>query len=386
MKNIVIEDLKKRTESDVEIIERKGIGHPDTICDGAAEAVSRALSTYYQKKFNEILHHNTDKGLLIAGQAKPNFGGGRLLKPIKLIVAGQATSEVENELIPVDEIALKAVKEYLKKNLHDADAEKDFVIETEIGGGSLELSKLGSKQMPLANDTSFGCGYAPLSDTEKLVLRTAQLLNTCSIQAVGSDVKVMGTRNKNKIDITVASAIIDKYVANFEEYMAIKQKIQDELAKLRSEFNTDREINFHVNTADDIEKHIVYITTTGLSAEMGDDGQVGRGNRVNGLIPVKRPISLEASAGKNPVNHIGKLYNVLANIIANDIFEQTEAEEVHVHLLSQIGKPINEPHIANILLNAKNNVQKQAEEIAAKNIDNIRQLTEKLVKGEISVF
>ena len=397
-KNIVVENLRRKTaiEFEVEIVERKGIGHPDTICDGCAEAVSRALSNYYIKKFGQILHHNTDKGLLIAGQAKPNFGGGKLLKPIKIIVAGRATSEVENELVPVDEIALKAVHEYLKDNLHGIDVEKDFVIETEIGGGSLDLSKLAVQKMPLANDTSMGSGYAPLTDTERFVLKTAHVLNSKDfvkkIPAVGSDIKVMGIRNKNKIDITAAVAIIDKFVASFEEYMETKQRINDELSKLKEEFDTNREINFHINTADNIEEHIVYITATGLSAEMGDDGQVGRGNRVNGLIPVKRPVSLEASAGKNPVNHIGKLYNVLANIIANDIVKKiNDIDEAHVHLLSQIGKPINEPQATNILLSIKNKeipdeIKKQAEEITANWLDNIQTLTEKLVKGEITVF
>ncbi len=58
----------------------------------------------------------------------------------------------------------------------------------------------------------------------------------------------------------------------------------------------------HVNTADDIKKKSVFLTVTGTSAEMGDDGSVGRGNRCNGLITPNRPMSMEATSGKNPID------------------------------------------------------------------------------------
>ena len=37
-----------------EVVERKGLGHPDTLCDGIAEAVSRALSKEYIKETGNI--------------------------------------------------------------------------------------------------------------------------------------------------------------------------------------------------------------------------------------------------------------------------------------------------------------------------------------------
>ena len=68
-----------------------------------------------------------------------------------------------------------------------------------------------------------------------------------------------------------------------------------------------------VNALDDpkaSDESGIYLTVTGLSAEQGDDGEVGRGNRVNGLITPSRAMSLEAAAGKNAVAHVGKLYNL----------------------------------------------------------------------------
>jgi len=400
-KNIIVEDLGsgKVENLDVEIVERKGLGHPDTICDAASEAASRELSKYYLKHFGTILHHNVDKALLVAGQAKPNYGGGKLTKKIKIIIAGRATSKAEGKSIPVDDIAVKATKNILKENLHGLNIDNSFVIDTEIGGGSVDLQEVfGRKtEMPHANDTSFGVGFAPFSITEQLVLNSANLLNSKQFikknPFVGADIKVMGVRRHENIDITIACAIIDKYVESTNQYFELKAKISQALSKMAEPVRDSvNEINFHVNTADNREKKIVYITTTGLSAEMGDDGQVGRGNRVNGLITVRRPMSLEAAAGKNPVNHIGKLYNVLANLIAADIVKKIDdVHECTVNLLSQIGKPINEPLVANILISTKSGRisdedKKECDEIAADWLDNIQKVTKQIVAGKILVY
>ena len=78
-------------EQDVEIVERKGIGHPDSICDGIAETVSRALAQTYLDRFGKVLHYNTDESQLVAGTAAPAFGGGEVLEPIYLLIVGRAT-------------------------------------------------------------------------------------------------------------------------------------------------------------------------------------------------------------------------------------------------------------------------------------------------------
>jgi len=42
--------------SPIEIVERKGLGHPDTICDHLSEELSRSLSKYYLEHFGCVLH------------------------------------------------------------------------------------------------------------------------------------------------------------------------------------------------------------------------------------------------------------------------------------------------------------------------------------------
>ncbi len=82
-RNITVEKINqtKTSAREVEIVERKGIGHPDSVADGIAEAVSRALSKYYIEHYGRILHHNTDQVEVVGGQAAPKFGGGMVLEP-----------------------------------------------------------------------------------------------------------------------------------------------------------------------------------------------------------------------------------------------------------------------------------------------------------------
>ena len=141
----------------VECVERKGAGHPDTICAAVAEAVSRALSRHYLERFGHILHHNVDKVLLVGGQSQAAFGGGRLIKPIEIVLAGRATAYVGADTIPVDAIALAAARDCIRGIFRTLDPERDIRWECRIRRGSSDLTQLfarGAGTVPLANDTS----------------------------------------------------------------------------------------------------------------------------------------------------------------------------------------------------------------------------------------
>ncbi|WP_324735799.1 methionine adenosyltransferase [Thermococcus sp. SY098] len=400
-RNIVVEELIRTPVEmqKVELVERKGIGHPDSIADGIAEAVSRALSREYIKRYGIILHHNTDQVEVVGGRAYPRFGGGEVIKPIYILLSGRAVEFIDREMFPVHEVAIKAAKEYLRKAVRHLNVEEHVVIDSRIGQGSVDLvsvfNKAKENPIPLANDTSFGVGYAPLSETEKIVLETEKLLNSPEFKkkwpAVGEDIKVMGLRKGDEIDLTIAAAIVDSEVANPKEYMEVKQGIYDAVKELVEE-HTSRKVNIYVNTADDPEKDIYYITVTGTSAEAGDDGSVGRGNRVNGLITPNRHMSMEAAAGKNPVSHVGKIYNLLAMLVANDIAKQIEGvQEVYVRILSQIGKPIDEPLVASIQIIPKQgykveSFEKDAYEIADEWLANITKIQRMIIEDKLNVF
>jgi S-adenosylmethionine synthetase len=399
MKNIYVEKLIHIPveQQKIEIVERKGIGHPDSLADGIAEAMSRALSREYIKRFGVVLHHNTDETQIVAGKAKPAFGGGEVIEPIYVLLVGRATKEFEGVSIPADRIALKAAKEYVKTHMANLDPEVDMIFNVKLGEGSTDLKDVFARrqgEVPMANDTSFGIGFAPFTETEQLVYNIERrIYNEFRKQekAIGEDVKVMGLREKDKITLTVACAFIDKYVSNIKEYIAVKEELTNWIREIASEY-TSRDVNIQVNTADDYERGCVYLTVTGTSAEQGDDGSVGRGNRCNGLITPSRPMSMEASSGKNPINHVGKIYNILANLIAKDCYENIEGiEEVYVKILSQIGKPINEPRALSIQIVPKSGyevekMESKAKEIAEEWLDNVMKITDMVIDGKISTF
>ena len=338
----------------LEIVERKGLGHPDTICDALTENLSRALSRFYLGRFGAILHHNVDKALLCGGAARPAFGGGEVTEPIDIYLAGRATAQFEGVAIPVDEIAIEQSRHWLREHLRHLDAERQVRIHPRIRPTSPDLAALFLRQReagaPLANDTSIGVGFAPLDELESAVLAVERRLNSQEVKAaqpeIGEDIKVMGTRSGRDIVLTVACALVGRYVADMEDYRAKKLRVS-EIASAAA----GGRARVEVNAADGDTADSIYLTVTGLSAEAGDDGQVGRGNRVNGLITPYRPMSLEAAAGKNPVSHVGKLYNLLATRIARALVgEVSGVREAHCYLVSQIGRPITDPQLADLKL------------------------------------
>ncbi len=378
-----------------EIVERKGIGHPDSIADGLAESVSRALCKMYVERFERILHHNTDEVQVVGGQSAPKFGGGVVLEPAYILLVGRAVTQVNGERLPYRTTAVQAAHDYLAKTCTNLNVDADAVIDCKIGQGSVDLRGLYNTQKQLANDTSFGVAAAPYSQTELLALRTEELINgpmKKDLREVGQDVKVMAVRRGDNVRLTIAAAIVDKYVPDKDHYVnvieEIKERVLDYSAKL-----TDRTVTVDVNTGDNYYEGIVYLTVTGVSFENGDDGSVGRGNRVNGLITPYRPMSLEAAAGKNPVTHVGKLYNLLSFDIAHKVAEECkgDVEEVWVRIVSQIGKPIDQPQLAVAQLSLAKGVKLPAVKdtvtgIMDEGLEHIQKITDRTVAGKVRVF
>jgi S-adenosylmethionine synthetase len=407
MGDIVVEEFYYPSVEDmeVEIVERKGLGHPDYICDGVAEAVSKALSSYYLENYGRILHHNVDKVLLVGGQSNPWFGGGVVLQPIRIIVSGRLTTDVQLESgfkpIPFGTIIVDATKRWIKESFRFLDPEVHVIVDYKVGRGSVDLRAIveAETDVPLANDTSVGLAFAPLSSLERLVYETERYLNSRGFKSklpmVGEDVKVMGLRRGSKIVLTIASAMISSLILDPGEYVSVKEQVKEEVLDLATRITPNHVVEVYVNTADIREKNIFYLTVTGTSAEHGDDGATGRGNRVNGLITPFRPMSLEATAGKNPVSHVGKIHNVVAKDIAETIYMKLSnkgVREVYVSLLSQIGKPINKPQIAHIKIKMEkemkltNDIRMEAEALAYEKLERITEYTKKIVRGELQLF
>src|SRR5437588_445867 len=312
-RNIFVEELVHTPieEQGDEIVERKGIGHPDSIADGLAETVSVALCKMYQERFGRILHHNTDQVEVVGGQSAPKFGGGVFLEPAYILLVGRATTMVDGVRLPYRTAAIQAAHDYLTK--------------------------------------------------------------TCT-------------------NLTVAAAFVDKYVPDKDHYRSVKEELRERLLDNAVKY-TDRSVKVDINTGDNLDSEIYYLTVTGLSWENGDDGSVGRGNRVSGLITPYRPMSMEAAAGKNPVTHVGKLYNLLSFDIADRLVKEQagKVREVWVRIVSQIGKPIDQPQAATAQIIPEKGtnlkaIEKDAAALIDEELENIYKLTDRIVAGKVRTF
>ena len=351
------------SEMEVEIVERKGLGHPDTICDAVMERISVALSRAYLERFGAILHFNCDKGLLVAGRVERQWGGGRVLEPMRLVIGDRASFALGKKRLDVAGVAVETAKAWFRENLPRVDPERHLHCQVELRPGSEELAALFLEKEKVlgANDTSAAVGYAPLTETERLVLAAERYLNSPAFKArfpeTGQDVKVMGIRASRRLSLTVAMPLIDQHVESEADYFRRKLAVyEDLLAHLRNQKEDLDEISVSLNSLDRTGKGMdgIYLSVLGTSAEDADSGEVGRGNQVNGLIALNRPRGSEAAAGKNPVSHVGKIYNVLTHRLAGRIYTQIPGlRSVEVWLCSRIGEPVDRPQIVSVQIHPR---------------------------------
>jgi len=397
MQNILIEELKQVPvyQQKIEIVERKGIGHPDTICDYIANEISVLLCKEYIKRFGKILHHNIDKSLLSAGEAENRFGGGVIKKPMLFVIGDRATYVYGKEEIPVDEIAVLAAKNWLKNNLRFLDTENDIKFQVELKEGSAALTSIFKREKIGANDTSAAVGYAPFTPVESVTYETERYLNSKEFKKefpeTGEDVKIMVSRRNEKLDVIVAMPLIDRFVKSEEDYFRKKEEITERIKNFILQNFEFKDVCITYNALDKKGHGVdgVYLTVTGTCAESADSGQVGRGNRANGVISLNRPASEEAAAGKNPVAHVGKIYNLLSFRIAEEIYKRVSGlKEVYVWLLSQIGQPVDTPKLISVQTVLEKGVklqevEKEIRNIVEDHIVNINSFVKELIEGKV---
>lgn len=401
MNNVFVNLLGRTAIEDqaLEIVERKGLGHPDTMCDSVMNRISVELSKEYMKRFGVVLHHNVDKSLLAAGVTRPDFRGGKVLQPMKFVFGDRATFKVGDEEIPVNEIAGRSANQWLRENLRFVDPDKHVMYQSEIKPGSMALSDIFARKGKYlgANDTSAAVGYAPFTRTERIILDLERHLNSKGFKKQypwsGEDIKLMGLRKKGSLNITVAMAMVDRFIDGEADYFRKRGEVYDAIMEyVDGKYGFD-DVTVSINALDVKGRGIdgLYLTVTGTSAEAGDSGQVGRGNNVVGVIPLNRPMSSEAAAGKNPVSHVGKIYNALCYRIANRIVADVSGvKETYVWLLSQIGRPINEPHVVSAQVVPVSQVDmasvtKQIDEIISYEFEHLAEFCDDLAKGLITL-
>ena len=333
-----------------EIVERKGIGHPDTICDLVMEEIEVSLSRLYLQATGIVQHHNMDKALLVAGQTENRFGGGKITKPMKFILGDRATFGKNIPRLQIEDVITKTAMSWFENNLRFVKKEH-MQYDLEIGQASQELHSIfGASKEITANDTSALVGYAPLTKTESAVLQTEKYINSKEFKSEfresGEDVKVMGFRNNDSLELTIAMAFVDSHVSSEQNYFERKDEMTQAITDLHKKLGQFQDVKIVINNLDKKGQGLdgLYLTVLGTSADSSDSGEVGRGNRANQLISLSRPSGSEAIAGKNSISHIGKIYNMLCFRLADEIYNKVpDIDEVFVWMYNVIGQPINKP-------------------------------------------
>ncbi|MBJ8030409.1 methionine adenosyltransferase [Bacillus cereus group sp. N21] len=339
-----------------ELVERKGVGHPDTMCDAIAERASRYYSKYCVEKFGRVAHHWFDKVMLLGGDADVNYGKGELVKPYQVIFAGKGAYLFGNQKIPLEEILFQAAADVLSEVTTGFEPKKHLVIDCRIvdhqGAGRKnsryrpmtldEMIEIGDKRL-VSNDCNLLHAHAPLSRLEKLVLYTEQYINGSDFKGdnpdTGWDVKIFGSRQGEHFNLIVNMPFLAKDIHNLDQYFNRKAECQEQIATF-IENTLGLKPELMLNATD--RNGRPYLTALGSVADTGDVGVVGRGNRLNGLITPMRSMSIEAPAGKNPLDHTGKLYGVLTQKIADKIYEEI-GKSVEVHIFTSKEAPLDNP-------------------------------------------
>ncbi|MFD8303225.1 methionine adenosyltransferase [Streptomyces sp. NPDC059690] len=402
--HLVIDTAMARPDATT-IVERKGLGHPDTLADHLAERLSRAYSHHTVERFGAVLHHNFDKLALLGGASEVRYGAGRMTAPVRVLVNGRAAPMCGGERIPVEEIVEAEVRAFFDERLPEVSDHLDIVfnITSNSSPGAVltgdeapdrtrwfnprSIEDLRERRVRLSNDTSLGTGWAPENIFESFVRELVNHFSgdsdfTRSHAWCGSDVKLMGYWDGEQADVVLCVPQKSRFVASRAEYVRNTESVLAECHRLADLRLPGAGSRFRLNARDVPEKDELYLTYTGSSIESGDEGVVGRGNRVNGLITPLRPMNLEGANGKNPVYHVGKLYNIAARRLAERLHEAT-GEHAEVHLVSATGQRLDQPWRVLVRLSSPDAAMDKVQALVEETLGEFPALTDELVSDGI---
>lgn len=394
--------------SDFDIIERKGRGHPDTLSDQLAIRLSREYSRYTRDRYGAILHHNFDKVGLLGGHSRAEFGSGELIEPIRVLLNGRASVSFGGESIPVRDLLESTARDFLVERFPQLDRDEDISIHYNLSSASSpgetepdkfekegarahwftprSLDDLPERDHLASNDTSHGVAFAPLNDAERFVLDLERYLNGLYSDDnpwLGNDIKILCQRIDRTLELTIAIPQIADHVPDLETYDANLRQVEADIRAFAADRVPEYDVAVFTNNRDDYEAGELYLTAIGSAIESGDEGLVGRGNRVNGLITPTRPMSLEGQCGKNPVYHVGMLYNIGARRVARRLHEEFGTRAT-VHLISQTGRTLVDPW--KTLVTVDDDIDREAAKATIRSeLADIPEITEDWLAGDVEM-
>ncbi len=391
---------------DIETVEKKGMGHPDSIADAVAEEVAGVINGYFLEKYGAIPRYNADLVSIFGGDVEFDFGEGRVKKKADIDLGGNVPYLDEREIAEIRSIAEQRIYEYLTGILR-FNAEDLFQINWKINHYSARNTAFfrGNERhghsSALAEDTVVAHGFYPYSDLEQLTLDVSQCINDLSGEyPIGSDTKIMSIKNgiRNEIVLIISIGFKALELRNYDEYEAVKGAVQDRIqgfAQRRIPSNSN--LLVAINTADDDMRQKGHYLLSGSAAEH-DKGISGKGNQLSGVMTPFRYHSFESVFGKNPVFHAGKIYNVLSFLLTKEIAEQVRSR-VDTIIVSQVGAPLSCPRAINVVtpIELSDQQRSQISDLvgnemqkhftASKSYPNLMKISEEiLIRGNLTQF
>lgn len=340
-----------------EVVERKGIGHPDTLADALAERMSIAYARHTRARFGAVLHHNLDKLYLRGGHSRTGLGLFEMTEPVVLVVGGRVSSAFAGEEIDYRTMFAEVARDYFATVLPTFENRKWLQIEHMTTSRSRfaswfrpeGLDDLPELRHPTASDTVAVTAWWPNTPTEHLTLQIERHLNqeACGPRHphLGQDIKVMAYRRGRGITLTLNVPVVPSAAPTAEAYDNIIRELGVELLDVANAcVGGAYEIELRLNTQSvhpfRPKRH--YLLGTGTCLELGEEGFVGRGNGASGLISIYRPKSVEVPFGKNPTYHSGKVYTLYADEIARQI-HHVHGIAATVTIVAANGESLREP-------------------------------------------
>lgn len=368
-----------------EVVERKGLGHPDTLVDGIAEFSEIQYAKHCLERFGAIPHHNLDKAMLLGGLCLQQFGGNDFQSPLRMMFMGRASKSFGEEEIPLAEIQDEAARTYLQRVMPHLDTSDPRVYGAEsltsdhstrpfwFSPRSVEDLPEHIADVPLANDTATMISYWPLTDTERLTLdlegyfykNDKDGMPVPRFDFIGQDIKVMSVRNGDTITSTLAIPQVTTHTANAKEYFDRERYLEETLQEYAQKKLGESAIaQVIVNTQTKGPNPRPYLVTGGSCTDFGEEGAVGRGNKTHGIISSFRPNTMEAPHGKNPTYFVGKLLGYQADLIAKTVYE-TLGAKCQVVLQANLGDELFDP--SKIIVSTDRDVDRRDVEMVVAN-------------------
>lgn len=385
----------KRELPTFEVVERKGLGHPDTLADMVAEEFSNQYSLFTLNKYGKILNHWVDKVLLSGGVSDLDYGHSNIVKPITAYLFGKVVRVIGQEIVPIEQI----FKSSVIKIFSDVFGENNKILENIIffidanqGIGkdhvrNFYFPKTGEEIVneTTANDSVFCCGHAPYTATELLAIKLENYINSKKFKSkffmTGYDVKVLITRVDDFLEITICIPFVATLTPSVISYKKNLEQIRLDVNRfIKKNFSWNR-YDLLINTKD--RGDFGYLVAFGTALDKGDFGAVGRGNKYNGLISENSDSNIEAVSGKNPLNHSGKLYTILAHDLSVTLFKTNNTKN-KIIITSKNGDPIDKPSKLIVCLDDTKRPPLnlyQCEETIRRELPKVKKLYKKIIRG-----